>query len=228
MWAGDTKQPTICGFSFQIMFKYLIRFLLVLTSHNFSLGVTQQRGIAGSLFLGIQFDAGGWRGRGLCRAGSRAQVSCAVNSLVFVLQVVSLFFWCFLTNAWDVFFPTMRNKSNSQYSDYSNGVRHTCLISVLAFLESFVDYVSCCVQNSHLLSKTVSTPVHPSRQSRLPIFKWKYSSFSELLPLRKGLSSASTNKQDLVPSFCLVQSHIFIRLSELSEALSTVLPLFSF
>lgn len=228
MWAGDTKQPRICGFSFWIVRKYLTAFLLVLMSHSFSLGVVWHRGIAGSLFLGIQFGTGGWRGRGIWPAGSTAHVSCAVNSVVFVLQVVSLFFWCFITTAWDVFFPAMRNKSNSPYSSYSNGVRHTCLISVLAFLESFVDYVSCCVQNSHLLSKTVSTPVHPSRQSRLPIFKWKYSSSFERLPLRKGLSSASTNKQDLVPSFCLVQSHIFIRLPELSEAFSTVLPLFSF
>lgn len=159
----------------------------------------QHRDIAGSLYLGVQFGTGardgGWRVRGTCPAGSTAQVSCTVSSTLCVLQVVSLFFWCFITSAWDVFFPTMRNKFNSQYSYYSNGVRHTCLISVLAFLESFVDYVSCCVQNSHLLNKTVSTPVHPPRQSQLPIFESKYSSSFELLPLRKGISIASTNKQ---------------------------------
>lgn len=76
-------------------------------------------------------------------------------------QLISFFSHCHITSVWDVFFTTVRNKFNSQDSYYSNGVRHIYLISVLAFLESFVSYVSCCVQNSHLFNKTVPTPVHP-------------------------------------------------------------------
>lgn len=134
-------------------------------SYNFSLRVVQHGDITASLFLGIQFGTGvqdgGWRGRGTWLPGSRAQASCTVNSKVFALQVVSLFFWYIVTSAWDMFFPTTRSKFNSQYSYYSNGVRHAGLISALAFFENFADYVSCCVQNSHLLNKTVSTSVHP-------------------------------------------------------------------
>lgn len=122
---------------------------------------------------------------------------------------------------WDAFFFTMRNKFKSQYSYYSSGMRYTCLISVPAFLESIVDCVSCCVQNSHPFNKTVSAPDHSPRQSQLPIYQSKYSRSFEHFPLRKGVS-------DLVPSFCLIQSHILIRLSELSKALSTLLPVFIF
>jgi len=49
-----------------------------------------------------------------------------------------------------------------------------------------VDYVSCCVQNSRLLDKTVSTPVHPPRQSQLPILKSKYSSSFRFFLLEKA------------------------------------------
>lgn len=162
------KPPTICRVSIQILLKQLTPLRLILISYNFRLGAMWHRDSAGSLFLRIQFGTGvqdgGWRGCGTQLAGNTTQVSYTVNSLVFILQVVSLF-WCFITAAWDVFFPAMRNKFILQYSYYSNGVRHTCLISVLAFLESFLDYVSCCVQNSHLLNKTVSTPVHPPSQA---------------------------------------------------------------
>lgn len=119
-------------------------------SYNFSLRVVQHGDITASLFLGIQFGTGeqdgGWRGHGTWLPGSTARASCTVNSKVFALQVVSLFFWYIVTSAWDIFFPTTRSKFNLQYSYYSNGVRHACLISALAFFENFVDYVSCCVQ----------------------------------------------------------------------------------
>lgn len=122
---------------------------------------------------------------------------------------------------WDVFFPTMRNKFKSQYSYYWSGTRHTCLISVPMVLESIADCVSCCVQNSHPFNKTVSTPSTPPGNHNCQFTKKNPQNFRpfEHLCLRKGISN-------LVPSFCLIQSHILIKLSELCKALSILLPVF--
>lgn len=118
----------------------------------------QQRNITSSLFVGIQFGAGlwdiGWRGHGTWLAGTTAQVyseqhrARAPGCLIVILV---------LYHSGTCFFPLWEIKFKTQYSYYTSGMRHTCLISVLAFLESVVDCVSCCVQNSYPLNKTVFT-----------------------------------------------------------------------
>lgn len=131
----------------------------------------QYSNITSSLFAGIQFGTGLHRDRtegpwDLSGRYYSTGVQWTAQSLSSRLS------HCYsgALSQWDVFFPTMGNKFKSQYSYCSSGMRHTCLISVLAFLESIVYCVSCCVQNSHLFNKTVSTPVHSPRQSQLPIY----------------------------------------------------------